>query len=95
MTDLMMVITGDVVWDWLLKCYLKEDDMLLNYWQKDDVKKVWYVLSEEIADNYEFCSLKSMYSAKKAPTVDQIAYRYMNCWHIEDMVLWGTGDNFK
>lgn len=53
-TDLMMVITSDVVWDWLLKCYLKEDDMLLNYQQKDDVKIVWYVLSEEIADNYEF-----------------------------------------
>jgi hypothetical protein len=28
--------------------------MLLNYQQKDDVKIVWYVLSEEIADNYEF-----------------------------------------
>jgi hypothetical protein len=61
--------------------------MLLNYQQKDDVKIVWYVLSEEIADNYEFCSLKSMYSAKKAPTVDHIADRYMNCLHIEDMVF--------
>jgi hypothetical protein len=44
-------------------------------------------LSEEIADNYEFCNLKSMYIAKKAPTVDHNSYRYMNHWHVEDMIF--------